>query len=741
MGSPFSGRVQPAAPTEQRNAVTAPSAQPPQTNCRSNDQVLTPPRIFRILVISDVFPDPEGGSCDLHLLHILRALRTPGGEVTFIAREAGNKNRGAALLDQAGIQTYEEDSERLPCLGGRAKVPSWSFCQLIQETAFDVALLVQSFRRSISIPEHYLDDLRQYSAGTRIAILPDRLHMSSAGNDDVTVFDYEKAENLASRQGEMFGRSDVVIVPDEESAARLHASGRNLQVEVIPSDSTTEDLASLWQRTLAIDRATDVDGTHAETTDTGTTHAEKNCSVMLVETLFPERLSPRRGEHRVLGQCECYLQLAERLLQQDNPEGARDQLRHVFGRLPVPMQTGYFATQVLILLKRCYRLLGESERADRCSSEARRCLSGRAPEARRRQPKKLLFSVIVPTYNRLPILQKCLQALENQTLAASDFEVIVIDDGSSDGTKELLSGYRPPFAVQYLRQANSGTGAARRNGVAHAGGEYLLLMNDDTICNPDLLEQHLLAQRKYAPLQWAVLGNFEYPAAARRRALTRYFCVEPFMFPQVSMEDGCPYGYSHFITCNLSILTEMVVKAGSFDSTYRLSEDTELGIRLYERGHRVLYHSAAHALHDHTSYRVSDLIRRARVYGADYFHMFRRHPRVVQEWAMPLTLTGTDAEDATVILRYLQDHGEEIKQAVDALDRWDSVDFDAFLTDHADIASAVISLFRQSVPAIHWFYLFESMLNILLQRLNWQRETVDNPIAQAALEFRRLSVE
>ena len=111
----------------------------------------------------------------------------------------------------------------------------------------------------------------------------------------------------------------------------------------------------------------------------------------------------------------------------------------------------------------------------------------------------------------------------------------------------------------------------------HATGEYLLLMNDDTICDKDVAEQHMRIQHANPGERWAVLGNFEYPAAARERALTHYFRVEPFMFPQVNMEEGCPYGYSYFITCNLTVRREAVVQAGSFDSTYKLSEDTELG--------------------------------------------------------------------------------------------------------------------------------------------------------------------
>ena len=253
--------------------------------------------------------------------------------------------------------------------------------------------------------------------------------------------------------------------------------------------------------------------------------------------------------------------------------------------------------------------------------------------------------------------------------------MIVIDDGSSDGTQEVLTNYHPPFRFQYLRQANSGTGAARRNGVAHASGEYLLLMNDDTICDRDLLEQHLHTQTKHGRERWAVLGDFEYPDEARHRALTQYFCVEPFMFPQVSMGEGCPYGYSHFITCNLSVRREAVAEAGSFDSTYKLSEDTELGIRLFEKGYRVLYHPDAHAFHDHLPYPARNLIRRARVYGADYFYMFGRHPRVMEEWAMPVKLTGMDEQNAIRIFHYVESNRREVEQAIAALERWDSIDF------------------------------------------------------------------
>ena len=436
--------------------------------------------------------------------------------------------------------------------------------EVVERTSFDVAILVQSFNRSLSVPEQYLDDLRSYSPGTRIVVFADELHVAPDGNDGADLLASGQKADLASRQWETFQRADVVAFPNQGDAAMLREKCDGTPSEVVGNDLQRTKLAKVLQSILSI---------------TPKDRTEECCSVMQVEELFQKRLAGKGGESRRLKQLECYVRFAEQLLAEGQPEKAHEQVRHVFGRAPELMRAGYFASQVLMVLKRCYRKLGDLQMAERCAAESRRRVTMGTPALaqRSKRPGAPIFSVIVPTYNRLPILKKCLSALEGQTLAAKDFEVIVIDDGSSDGTEQLLTHYRPPFHFQYLRQKNSGTGAARRNGVAHASGEYLLLMNDDTICDRDLLEQHLQVQQAYPGERWAVLGNFEYPAAARQRALTRYFCVEPFMFPQVSMEEGCPYGYSHFITCNLSVHREAVVEVGSFDSIYKLSEDTETG--------------------------------------------------------------------------------------------------------------------------------------------------------------------
>ncbi len=452
-------------------------------------------------------------------------------------------------------------------------------------------------------------------------------------------------------------------------------------------------------------------------------------SIWLIHEQYKGLLAQKSGSELRFAQLDSYLRFGGQLVYDGKFQEALEQVRHVFGRMQGMIERTGFLSGVSTLLASCYRKLGEDRLADRCSELARLCAirqtigqtilqttadsTAAAPLVRGRADAPI-FSLIVPTFNRLPILKKCLAALEAQTLPATDFEVIVIDDGSSDGTEETLCSYSPAFRFRYLRQTNSGTGAARRNGVSHAVGEYLLIMNDDTLLQIDALAEHLQAHQKYAPGRWAVLGNFQYPPAeARKRALSHFLYTEPFMFPQVAMEEGCPYGYSHFITCNLSIRRSAVLEAGSFDTTYKLSEDTELGLRLHEMGYRVLYHPRAHAWHDHLPYAVSNLIRRARVYGTDYFYMFQRHPRVMRDWMIPVNLDAMDAPNADRILDYLNRNRSEVKDMVSSLERFDQIDFAAILDTNPKIASMVMDLFKMALPTVHWFYLFETMFEAM----------------------------
>ena len=542
---------------------------------------------------------------------MLRALREKGHDVTLVMREDVNQSHYDLFLEELGIQVFAGDKERLvPLAIEPTSDHSWTLRDVFLGRDFDATFLMQSFHRGISVPEQYLDDIRRISPHTRIAVICHDAHANPIHNieDDTKLQEYEAEQDRSSRLHEAFERADLVVLSRDADAAKLHWEVPHLDIAVLHPAGEVSEEVSTRQITKILAQMGQIPPKPP---------AQQAFSAMLMETFFADRLSEKTGKQRILAQLESYARLAGKFLSESKPAAARDQLRHIFGRTTGSMQADQFHSQVFVLLKRCYREMNRLDMAGRCATEARRCAMREGfgvkvrPNAIKSTSNSLLISVIVPTYNRLPILKKCLAALEAQTLPANQFEVIVIDDGSSDGTEAFMCQYTAPFHLQYLRQKNGGTGAARCNGVTHATGEYLLLMNDDTICDKDVAEQHMRIQHSNPCQRWAVLGNFEYPAAARERALTHYFRVEPFMFPQVNMEEGCPYGYSYFITCNLTVRREAVVQAGSFDSIYKLSEDTELGLRLHERGYRVLYHPLAHAWHDHLPYPARNLIRRS----------------------------------------------------------------------------------------------------------------------------------
>src|SRR5206468_2814996 len=96
-----------------------------------------------------------------------------------------------------------------------------------------------------------------------------------------------------------------------------------------------------------------------------------------------------------------------------------------------------------------------------------------------------------------------LGALSFQTLPASCYEVVVIDDGSTDGTEDLCRTGAYPFGeIRYVRQKNGGAGSARRAGVEAARGKYLLFLNDDTVATPTLLAEHLAVHCRNPRERW-----------------------------------------------------------------------------------------------------------------------------------------------------------------------------------------------------------------------------------------------
>ena len=138
------------------------------------------------------------------------------------------------------------------------------------------------------------------------------------------------------------------------------------------------------------------------------------------------------------------------------------------------------------------------------------------------------FSVIIPTFNRLSLLKSTLESVWRQTF--TDFEVIVVDDGSTDDTaawlSEIASKEKP---ITQIKQPNAGPGAARNNGAENSRGEYLAFLDSDDLWFPWTLETvaELIAKHDRPSLISAKLLPFKDPVELESVAQTRT-CVELF---------------------------------------------------------------------------------------------------------------------------------------------------------------------------------------------------------------------
>lgn len=223
-------------------------------------------------------------------------------------------------------------------------------------------------------------------------------------------------------------------------------------------------------------------------------------------------------------------------------------------------------------------------------------------------------SVVIATYNRPHLLRRLLGQLARQTL--DDFEVIVVDDGSS-----------PPVAaegVRLIRQTNAGAAAARHAGVLAARGEIVVVVDDDMQVAPDFLARHLEA---HDGPHSVVLGRIRADPDLPKMPLFERWHAHLLDVKAARLRDGRERPRGHLLfTGNASFHRADYLAAGGFDTSLGQSEDIELGMRLEKAGATFRFSEAASTLHgsDHTSLRKWR--ERARRYGACDLRIGRKHP-------------------------------------------------------------------------------------------------------------------
>ena len=117
-----------------------------------------------------------------------------------------------------------------------------------------------------------------------------------------------------------------------------------------------------------------------------------------------------------------------------------------------------------------------------------------------------LISAVLCTYNRAPLLARALGALTAQTLGLEQFEVVLVDDGSSDETAEIAAHFAPLMNLRYSRQPNSGLAAAKNHGICLSKAPIVVILDDDDVLDCRALEQHWLSHQQDPRLETAILG-------------------------------------------------------------------------------------------------------------------------------------------------------------------------------------------------------------------------------------------
>jgi len=204
-----------------------------------------------------------------------------------------------------------------------------------------------------------------------------------------------------------------------------------------------------------------------------------------------------------------------------------------------------------------------------------------------------LASVVIPTHQRKDSLLRALASLGTQTIAGEQFEVIVVVDGSDDGSREAAESLAADFALRVLWQPNRGRAAACNAGIAASRGDVVVLLDDDMTATPGLLATHLRAHAPDGRL--AVIGAAPIRLAPELPAHVQYVAAKFNRHLEHLAAAGGPVALRDFYSGHFSIRRDVLVTVGLFDERFTAygNEDLELSIRLSAAKVRLVYEPAA----------------------------------------------------------------------------------------------------------------------------------------------------
>ena len=243
-------------------------------------------------------------------------------------------------------------------------------------------------------------------------------------------------------------------------------------------------------------------------------------------------------------------------------------------------------------------------------------------------------SVVIPTFNRKHILEKCLLALENQKLNKNiaNYEVIVVDDGSSDVTSSWIKNNREilPHVILY-EQEHGGPALGRNLGVIKSNYEIIIFIDSDLIVLDDFIICHVDRLLSY----WRNNDKkcFTYGSVIN---------TSNFQNPENEKYKLFDTSFAYFATGNVAISKELLLKVGLFDTSFSLYgwEDLELGERLKKIGTKLIRCPRAVGFHWHPPFdcgQIESLIVQEKERAKMALVFFKKHPNLRVRFMIQLT--------------------------------------------------------------------------------------------------------
>jgi len=243
------------------------------------------------------------------------------------------------------------------------------------------------------------------------------------------------------------------------------------------------------------------------------------------------------------------------------------------------------------------------------------------------------YSVVVPAYNAERTVGRCLEALAAQSIPQEDYEVLVIDDGSTDGTARVVESFSNKLTLRFEGQPNSGPAAARNRGARAAEGEIILFTDSDCVPTQNWIEE--------------MVRPFEDPDVAGAKGAYRTEQKElTARFAQIEFEERFEIlrkldSIDMVDTYSAAYRAEVFHGANGFDESFPVAnnEDTDLSYRLVKAGHRLVFNESAvvyHLNHPNSLWRYARL-----KFWRGYWRMlvYRRFPNMMlQDTYTPKTL-------------------------------------------------------------------------------------------------------